>query len=460
MLVLMLAGCVNDVGLHAKAKPIHEATLSQKHALPVLPKHPVQDAWWRSFKDPTLSALIQTALADSPTPKIAEARVARAAYLADEARSFLWPSIDFSGYAQRERFSTFGLVPPPFNGNTYNIGELGFNFNYDFDFWGKYRNAYAARQSEQQAFAADLALARLVLSTAVAEAYFQAQGDSKALQVTRAQLQVAKSLAALIRLRAEHGIEADIPLKTVDANVEALQLLVAQYERSQQLARHELAELLGNNPARTTLLMQSLHFRPTAAQIPHNLPAHLLGYRPDVQAARERAEAASHWAQVAHARLFPDINLNGLFSYQSVGFGHLFDPQSQNNAITGAVDLPIFDAGARRAEVGARYAAYDEAVQTYNETVLRALQEVADKLTTLHTLDSEIDHENIALTQMRERYKLFLLRYNHGIIDELPVLEAKSLWLSHQTKRINLQMRRMQASAALLKALGGHQGVA
>ena len=77
--------------------------------------------WWKKFNDPQLNQLITIALIDSPTMKIAENRLRKASELTKLAISSLWPTIDLSGYVERERFAEFGLIPPPFNGGTFNI---------------------------------------------------------------------------------------------------------------------------------------------------------------------------------------------------------------------------------------------------------------------------------------------------------------------------------------------------
>jgi outer membrane protein TolC len=187
------------------------------------------------------------------------------------------------------------------------------------------------------------------------------------------------------------------------------------------------------------------------------LPAHLIASRPDIIAARARAEAAAHEINVAKTLFFPDINLNGLFSYQSVGLGHLFGPTSQTNGVTAAFDLPIFDAGARRANLGVKYAEYDIAVQSYNQTILTALRDVADQLSTIRTLKSQLKAQALALRSTRNNYKLFKSRYNHGIVTYTQVLEIRQLLLQQESTQRDLQARHLLAVVAMLKALGGNE---
>jgi NodT family efflux transporter outer membrane factor (OMF) lipoprotein len=423
-----------------------------------IPPKPTPHEWWARFHDTQLNQLITVALADSPNMEMAKNRITRARYLADNAGSALWPTIDASGYVQREKFAEFGLIPPPFNGHTFNIGEVGLNFNYEFDFWGKNRQLLATRISEQRAAQADLAQARLIISTAVANIYFQLLGNIEQLKIAKSILQQNREMATILKDRNKHQIESYIPIKESVANVQNAKLSVEQYQQAEKLSRHQLAVLLGKNPLETNIKMPVFSYHAYLIKLPSSLPAHLLAQRPDILAAKERAEAAAHQVNIAKALFFPDINLNGLLSYQSVGFGHLFNVSSQNNAITGAIDLPIFDAGARRSNLGVRYSEYDLAVNEYNQTILVALREVADQLSIIQTLKLQLSTQHEAVGAIQYNYKLFNLRYNHGIIDYTSVLEIKEKLLQQQATQINFQIRHLQAVVGMLKALGGTQG--
>jgi NodT family efflux transporter outer membrane factor (OMF) lipoprotein len=443
--------------IHGHSQPLDADSLSTHHVFHASAT-PKAAYWWGKFKDPELNQLIAVALSDSPDMQSAENRVRRAEHLADGAVAGLWPEIDLSGYVERERFSEFGLVPPPFNGKTFNIGQVGFNFNYEFDFWGKNRQTLAARVSEACAAQADLAQARLIISAAVANVYFQLLGDIKQLQLAKDNLKQLKEILGIVVDRAKNGIESDIPVKTAIANVQAAVLAVEQYQRAEMLSRHQLAVLLGKNPFATSIMTHRFRYHAYHIALPTCLSANLLAHRPDIFAAKARAEAAAHQINVAKAGFFPDINLNAFFTYQSVKFGRLFDTGSQNNGILGAIDLPIFDAGARRANLGVKYAEYDLAVNEYNQTILTALREVADQASILKTLKAEVAAQATALNATQRHYKLINSRYNHGIVDYVQVLEVKELLLQQQARQVSLQTSHLQAVVVMLKALGGTQG--
>lgn len=454
-----LAGCVNFAGMHSHSKPLTASDLSTHHVYKThavtISKKSLSSKWWERFSDKQLNQLIAIALLDSPTMKIAESRVRRAQQVADAAESPLWPSIDASGYLQRQRFSASGLIPPPFNGRTFNIGELGLDFNYEFDFWGKNRALLASRLSEECAAEADFAAARLILAGAVAHTYFERQRTIAQINVANLTLKDKQTSLQIVADRAKHGLQSDIPVKQALSDVQALKLIVAEYREAEKIARHRLAVLLGKNPFETEMGTRQFSYRKHHVMIPASLPANLLAARPDILAARLRAEAAAYQVKVAKARFFPNINLNALFSYQSILMGQLFNKNSQNNAITGAIDLPIFDAGLRRANLGIQYAEYDLAVNQYNKTILVALREVADQLSLLKSLNGELRVQAEAVNAIKQNYKLTNLRYRHGIVDYQKVLEIKEFLLSHKAIQIDLQARHLQAYVALIVALGG-----
>jgi NodT family efflux transporter outer membrane factor (OMF) lipoprotein len=445
-----LTGCVYYGDIHGYAKPLIPAHLSPKT---ISKTKNDTCCWWDRFHDPALNQLIEIALKDSPTMQTAEARLRKSESISKGTASFLWPTIDLSGYLEKERFSKTGIVPPPFNGKTFNIAELGLNFNYEFDFWGKNREALRATLSENEAFKADLKEAALVLSSSVANTYFELLATHATKEILKANLKDFQEINDIILTRATHGVDSDIPVKTAVGNLQAAELQVLQYEQSEKILRHQLAILLGKNPFETNIVIGKFSYHDIP--LPKPLTANILAQRPDIHAALARTQAASHRINVNKARFFPNINLTGLLSFQSIFPEKLFNSDNQNNAIGGAIDLPIFDAGLRRANLGEAYAEYDISVDSYNNTLLNALREVADQNTNLQSLQSQLMSERKALNAATHNYQLLKSRYAHGIVDYVQVLEIKELVWQEEITLVNLEAKHLLATVAMLKALGG-----
>ncbi len=454
----LLPGCAYYGDIHGHSRKLTLADLNtQRIYLP--PKNfspPRQYNWWHTFHDAQLDQLIQIALCDSPDMQIAQARVSRARYLSQEAASFTWPYINFSGYVQRQRFAEFGLVPPPFNGKTFNIGTAGLNFNYEFDFWGKNRETLRARLNEECAILAELAQARLVLSAAVAETYFQLLRNIEQVRIAQINLDLTRNIFAISANLARHGINSQIPVKQNQESIQTASIILEQYKQAESLSRHQLAVLLGKNPFTTDMETKKFVYHQYRIKLPICLTANLLAVRPDVYAAKLRVIAAAARINVAKAYFFPDINLNAFTTYESIHLNNLFAHENQNNAITGAVDLPIFDANRRRANLGEKYAEYDIAVNQYNQTLLKSLQEASDQLAILKSTNIEIREQNIALQASRHSDRLFTLQYNHGITPYLQVLKSRQTLMQRQSEQVDMQARYLQAMVATLKSFGGN----
>jgi len=449
-----LTSCVSYYGIHGNSTPLTVSTLLVNHHYTV-PARQIALNWWDGFHDPQLSRLIMLALMDSPNMHSAEARVRQAQHLAEGSVAPLLPSLDFSAYFQREKFPQFGLIPPPFNGKIFNISDVGVNFNYNFDIWGKNRQILAATVNEQCATEADLAEARLVISTTVANTYFELLNNIAQVAIAKDNLRQSQQILKIVSERANKGIESAIPVQYALVNMQTARLTVEQFKQAENLARNQLAVLSGKNPLATKISTRDMVYKHYRISLPKSLTANVLARRPDITAAKFRVEAAAHSINAAKAGFFPNFNLTALFSYQSVLQNRLFEVGSQDNFVTGAIDLPIFDAGRRRANLGVKYAEYDLAIGYYNQTILTALREVADQLAILYAINSQIDMQQNVLYATEQNYKLFMLRYHHGIINIMELLEYKQLLLKQQAIYHNLQTRHLQTVVTTLKALGG-----
>jgi len=189
--------------------------------------------------------------------------------------------------------------------------------------------------------------------------------------------------------------------------------------------------------------------------IPSNLPADLLGRRPDVVAQRWRVEAASHDIKVAKAAFYPNINLAASVGLQSFGFGDFNDSSSRVLGIGPAISLPIFEGGRLRANLAAQDAVYDAAVESYNQTLVDAVHDLADQLTSIRWLKERVDEQHMAVDTANDAFDLVNRRYGAGLATYIQVLTAQNAALEQQRQLINLMARGRSLQANLTRALGG-----
>ncbi len=454
---LALTGCKLHSVIHGETPQINVADLAAKHVYKT-PKKNNAPSHLTRFNDLQLQQLIAVALIDAPNIRSAKARIMSARQVAKGAYSTLWPSATLNGFVEKEHFSFQGAVPAPFNELVFNkvlIADLALNFNYELDFWGKNRETFASRLNETFAAQMDLQETRLILSSTIASAYFELQNDIIQQQLAKENVLLLKELEDIVLARAKQGIQSDIPVKTAISNTQTARLSIQDYKRTEMQSRHQLAVLLGKNPFNTQIETEKFTYNKKQLTLPEVISVNVLAQRPDIAASRALAEAAAHQINVAKAAFFPDINLSGILSLQSFYFTRFFNVSLQTEGIKAALSLPIFDAGARRANLGVKHAQFELAVNQYNQTILNALQEVTDHMTALQTLNKQILDQTKALNTTQTNYKLFGSSYRAGIIDYVQLIEIKQLLVQQKATLYGLQTRRKQVFVALLAALGG-----
>jgi NodT family efflux transporter outer membrane factor (OMF) lipoprotein len=455
---LCLASCVNYAGIHGDSKPLDDTLLNSSYSTS---SHPTKlstnsSDWWLIYHDPQLNKLIATALRDAPNLQIAKSRLAASRHIAEAAGASLWPQLDASGSIQRERLTQNTFFPPPYGGNTYTETNVGLNFNYELDFFGKNRAIIAARTGDARAAQAEVAEARLILAAAVTSDYFQLQYELASLHIFESIVKQRQEMLNIIKIRGRHGIISDIPITTANADYQSARITVANLQAQYQLSCNELAALIGMNPFTAQLNVKHFAYDKHVFQLPKIIPANFLARRPDIIAARWRMEAAANLVKASKARFYPNVNLIGLWSYQSFILKKAFDSGSRDSYFGGAIDLPIFDAGARRADLATQYAEFDVAQEQYNQTILNALRDTSDQIASLHAISRQEADQTNALRATQQNYQLTSARYHHGINDYLSLLKIRGTLLTQQNEQIVLQAQHLQTTVAMIKALGGN----
>lgn len=412
-------------------------------------------AWWTAFGDPNLDRLIGEALADSPTLKVAAARTRKALAFADVANSSLYPQVNATLDATRERFSARGLTPPPVAGAWNTQFQLQSTLDWELDFWGKNRAAYESAVGQATAAAVDADAARLALAVNVAQAYVQLQRAYLQLDIAEATLNRREQVYALTRDRNAAGLDSRLELKQAESALPAARERIAQLDETIALTRNELAALLGQGPDRGLAIPRPAAHGLARAALPTVVPAELIGRRPDIIAQRARVEAAQKDIAVAKAAFYPNVNLIAFIGLQSLGPSGFLSAASRMMGFGPAVSLPIFDAGRLRGNLAGKDADYDIAVEQYNQTLVDALRDVVDQLTSYRSVEAQREQQVQALATAQEAYDLALLRYREGVGNYLQVLSVEQPLLEQQSLNADLRARELALSINLVRALGG-----
>jgi len=400
--------------------------------------------WWSVFGDAELDRILERVDVSNQNVRAAEARVRQARALSDQARAGLFPALNVNASGTR------GKSPGVDAANSYGAAA---NASWELDLWGKVRRSVEAGDASWQASAAQLEAARLSARAALAQAYFSLRvtdATRRLLENTVAAYQKNYELtqnryAAGVAARVE-VVAAEVQLKSAQAQLIDLGVDRAQFE-------HAIAILVGEPPAGFSVAPVPLAL--AMPRIPVGLPSTLLQRRPDVAAAERGAAAANARIGVAKAAMYPTLDLTGTYGSRAANIGDLFTAPSRLWSIGAAAALPVFDAGLRRSQTDQAIAAYDEDVALYRQTVLTAFQEVEDNLAALRILEQEAAVQEEVVAAARRTVELTNNQYQAGVVSYINVIVAQTTLLANERSAAAVLGRRLTASVALVKALGG-----
>ena len=454
---VLVSGCINDRDWHAP-RPVAAGDLAAERtvaAAQIKEDAWPQDNWWHAYGDPQLDTLMTEALSGSPTLQIAQARLRQAQAVASSASAARLPNTTVDAETTRQRYSANSIYPPPFAGNWYSDGRVALDFNYDLDFWGHNREVLESARANVRAAGADEAAARLALAVAVARAYFNFSLQFALLDIANASLVQQNTILDLTQQRATRGLENVARVKQSEGTV-ALTRAGVQYEEAAiKVVRSQLGALVGAGPDRGVDLQRPALQAPRTIELPSTLPAELLGRRPDIVAQRWRVESATRGVSAAEAAFYPNVNLTAFAGFQAIGLGNLFNGGSGIAGAGPAVSLPIFNRRELHGALQSQQAQYDYAVAQYNQTLIDAVNDVANVVTNWDGLVRESDAAQVAEAAAQSAYSITRDRYRAGLDNYLTVLSSENQVFFTQAIRAQLFARELNLTADLVRALGG-----
>jgi NodT family efflux transporter outer membrane factor (OMF) lipoprotein len=411
--------------------------------------------WWILFQDPQLDALEAQVDEGNQDLKAALARLEQARAVTRVARADLLPTVSAGAAAARSRTSVNSPNFPPGARPVGNNFNLQADFSYELDLWGRVRNSVSSARSSQQASAADLATLNLSIRAEVATDYFTLRAeDAQQLLLDRTVADYEHALKLTQNLY-DGGGTALADVAQAQAQLETARTQAADVRLQRAQTEHALAVLLGRNPSDFHAGINPLPGDLMPPVIDPGLPSALLERRPDVAAGERRVAAANAQIGVARAAYFPVFSLAAAAGFDSTNSSTWLNAPSRLWSVGPSAVLTVFDAGRHRAQTAQARAVYDEHVADYRSAVLTAYQEVEDNLAALRQLQQESASETAAVTATATALMQAQYRYKAGLVTYIEVSTAETAALQAQQSNLAIQLRRMNASVLLVKALGG-----
>jgi len=238
-------------------------------------------------------------------------------------------------------------------------------------------------------------------------------------------------------------------------NLAAAKAIEPQIEQSVILARHSLDVLIGQRPATTAALPETLSDLPELVPVPIGVPASLLDRRPDVRQAELAVAAASERIGVSIAEMYPDLTLTAGGGFRSDTFSKISAHEGEVYSTIISLAMPIFTGGRLKAGVLAARARTEQAAANYAGTILVALREVEDALVAERMLSRRLVQLEKRLSEALLAEKLARQRYLQGVEQILIVLETERRRRIAENELVIAKGELWNARINLFLALGG-----
>ena len=460
--LLCLDGCTLAPGYARPEAPVPDAWPSgpayktQKPDSTVVADIP----WQEFFVDPQLQKLIALALQNNRDLRVAALNIEKTRALYQIQLSELFPNVDLSGSWSKQRQLLPGNSVPDQTITTkrYNV-NLGVS-SWELDFFGRIRSL--KDQALEQFLATEQARrsAQISLVAEIANTYLTLAADQEQLKLSQNTLETQQTTHQLIQRRFEVGASSELDLRQAQTRVDAARVDVARYTTLVAQDKNRL-NLVAGSTVPPELLPQALSETLAAVKdIAPGLPSEVLLKRPDILAAENLLKGANANIGAARADLFPRITLATNIGTTSSELSGLFKSGSDTWSFVPQIVLPIFDAGAGRANLKAAEVDRDIAVAQYEKTIQTAFREVADALAQRGTIDEQLAAQQSLTGATATSYRLSQARYEKGVDSYLTVLDSQRSLYGAQQGLIATRLTRLLNLVTLYKVLGGGGEVA
>ena len=412
--------------------------------------------WWTRFQSDELNRLVNEALQHSPTLAQAHARLTEAQenYNA-QAGATLFPAVDarLSATRQKPNLAALGIPNVP-NPGPFTVYNASVSVSYVLDVFGGNRRALEATMAQVDYQAFELEAARLTLAGNVVSTAIRRASVARQIELTRQLVDAQAQQLAIIERRYAAGGVAELDVRSQRTLLAQTRATLPPLATQLAQAEHLLAILTGVPPSNARfgdIPLETLHLPDT---IPLTLPSTLARERPDIRASEALLHQASANVGVATANLFPQFSISaGIGSERT----RIEDVLNALNTWNVAFNLtqPIFHGGELHAKKRAAVAAYDAALADYRQTVLLALQQVADTLHALENDARELQARDEAAREAQSAVAIAQLQYAAGGVSQIVLIDAQRQALQTALDRTKAQADRFADTAALFQALGG-----
>ncbi len=434
--------------------------------------------WWASFNDPELTSLIERARDSNPDLQQAALRIeeARAQLEAVGARNL--PSVNLDSSYARTRLSDKGAldlfggagqtqtaaqgaaggIPSsviPFSLPPFDLFQTGFDASWEIDLFGRVRRSVESTEAQAQAIEESRHDALVSVYAEVARSYMQLRGVQRLIAITNDNLRAQQDAYKLTKAQAAGGETSNLDVESAAAEVATTEAQLPALSDQLSRAINALSYLLDLEPgALEKELGTAKPLPPNPPKVPIGMPSELAHRRPDIRAAEANLHAATANIGVATADLYPRLSMTASFGLQALKFNNLGNWASKFYGIGPSLSIPVFN-GVTYANITVQEVRQKEAALDYKTTVLQALHDVENAVSSYEAEQVRLQSLQRAATANANSLSLAQQRYRAGLSSFLEVLDSERRLYASQTEVVRSSVTISTNLIAVYKSIGG-----
>jgi len=413
--------------------------------------------WWAAFRSPGLNELIRLSVENNPTLQSAEAAIKVANFNALAQRGLFFPQVgaNYTPLDQQVSNMTTQQGPGDPSQTRYTLHTAQLSIGFVPDIWGQNVRAVESldaltEQAQFQLEAAYLTLTANVVTAAIQEASLRGQ-----IAATERIIRIERDILGILKNQLDAGQAARVDVLSQETALAQSEQTLPPLQKQLAIQRNLLTALAGRFSADEILQKFNLQSLALPANLPVSLPSTLVARRPDVRAAEANLHSASALIGVAVAARLPNVTITGNPGASAFKLAELLTPGTVFYTVAGSATQTVFDGFTLYRRQKAAEATLDEAGALYRQTVITAVQNVADALRSLQadarSVQAAIKAEETAKASLEIVQQQLVL----GQVNQVNVLTAQQAYLNAAITRVQAVATRLADTAALFMALGG-----
>ncbi|PDT73619.1 RND transporter [Bradyrhizobium sp. C9] len=411
-------------------------------------------AWWRGFRSPELTGLMESAQQYNLDIAVAIAQIVQADAQAGVSGAALLPSISGSANAERQKVATGSSSLLGGSSGTFSQYSLGLSASYIVDFWGKNRATLSASEESATVARYNREVVALTTMATVANTYFQVLAAQDQIKATRRNLAAAERILALIKSQFAGGTASQLDLSQQEALVATQRAAIPPLEVTLGQNTAALALLVARAPADFSVRGGSTT-QISVPRITPGMPSELLYQRPDVRQAEAQLAASNFSVDAARAAFFPQIQLTGTTGFQSAALASLFAPGAWYYTLAAGLTQPLFDGFLLESQFKLAKGQQLQNLQAYRKAVLSAFADVEKALIALqkYTLQERLQSDVVASS--RKAFEVSETQLRGGTVNLITVLQTQQTLFTAELNLVSVRLNKLLAASSLFQALGG-----